>query len=444
MKPAPFDYVAPTTIDEACSVLAEAGGGATVLAGGQTLMPLLNLRMSQPFIIVDINKIAALAGIARVDGGTRIGPMTRQCDVIASETLARDLPVLVQAVRHVGHHQTRNRGTVGGSIALGEPAAELPATAVALGATIEARSSRGTRHVPAGEFYLGPYMNALEADELVTGIIFPDWPKGHRTLFREVAQRPGDFALLGMVGALCVEGGKIARAGLAWFGMGPTPIRAKAAEQMLLGRSLDGIDPQAVAERAVADTAPFDDHHASAEYRRTVGTRIFCPHAARGAQHWRGRVSKHHVEMTINGRRHASDVEARVSLSDFLRGDAGYTGVHVGCEHGVCGACTVIVDGKAVRSCLMLAVQADGAKVTTAEGLAAPDGTLHPVQQALLDEQALQCGFCTPGMVMTLAALTNDDAKPSGGRASCSTFRAYLPLHRLSGHPPRGKKTRRR
>ena len=124
-------------------------------------------------------------------------------------------------------------------------------------------------------------------------------------------------------------------------------------------------------------------------------------------------MSKHHVEMTINGRRHTSDVEARVSLADFLRDNAGYTGVHIGCEHGVCGACTVIVDGKAVRSCLMLAVQAEGAEVTTAEGLAAPDGTLHPVQQVMLDEHALQCGFCTPGVVMTLAALTSDEKKPS-------------------------------
>jgi carbon-monoxide dehydrogenase medium subunit len=275
MKPAPFDYCAPASIDEACAALAEAGGGATVLAGGQTLIPLLNLRLSQPFIIVDINRIAELKGITRSDGCTRIGPMTRQCDVLASETLARHLPVLVEAVSHVGHHQTRNRGTVGGSIALGEPAAELPATAMALGATIEARSTRGTRYIPIGEFYLGPYANALEGDELVTGITFPDWPMGHLTLFREVAQRPGDFALVGMVGALSVEAGKIARAGLAWFSMGPTPIRAKAAEQMLLGQSLDGINPQAVAERAIADTAPFDDHHASAEYRRTVGTRIF-------------------------------------------------------------------------------------------------------------------------------------------------------------------------
>lgn len=275
MKPAPFDYVAPATIDEACAVLAQAGGGATVLAGGQTLMPLLNLRMSQPFIVVDITRIAELQGIRRADGCTRIGPVTRQCELIASEVLARDLPVLVQAVRHVGHHQTRNRGTVGGSIALGEPAAELPAAAVALGATIEVRSTRGTRRIPAAEFYLGPYMTTLEADELVTGITFPDWPPGHVTLFRELAQRPGDFALVGMVGALALEGGRIARAGLAWFGMGPTPIRAQAAEQMLLGQLPAAIDAQGVAERAVADTAPFDDLRASAEYRRTVGKRIF-------------------------------------------------------------------------------------------------------------------------------------------------------------------------
>ena len=135
-------------------------------------------------------------------------------------------------------------------------------------------------------------------------------------------------------------------------------------------------------------------------------------------------MSNHQIKMLINGRRHSGDVEARMSLSDFLRTVAGYTGVHVGCEHGVCGACTVIVDGKAVRSCLMLAVQADGAEVITVEGLAAPDGTLHPAQQALLNEQALQCGFCTPGIVMTLAALINNDQNPSEAQI----------LEALSGH----------
>jgi carbon-monoxide dehydrogenase medium subunit len=275
MKPAPFDYYAPSTIEEACALLAEAGGGATVLAGGQTLMPLLALRMSQPFILIDINRIAALTGITRSEGATRIGPMTRQSEVIADATLARWLPVLVTATRHVGHHQTRNRGTIGGSIALGEPAAELPATAVALGASIEVRSVRGTRRVRTDEMYLGPYSTVLEPDELITAIEFPDWPTSAVPIFREVAQRPGDFALVGLVGALAIEGGRIARAGLAWFGMGPTPIKARRAEAALVGQAVTDLDVQALAQLAIADTMPFDDRHATAEYRRTVGRRIF-------------------------------------------------------------------------------------------------------------------------------------------------------------------------
>ena len=135
-------------------------------------------------------------------------------------------------------------------------------------------------------------------------------------------------------------------------------------------------------------------------------------------------MSEHKVELTINGSRQQTTVEGRKTLCDFLRVDAGCTGVHVGCEHGVCGACTVIIDGLAVRSCLMLAVQADGCEVTTVEGLAAPDGMLHPVQQALRDEHGLQCGFCTPGVVMTLAALTDGSKRPD----------AETLLDAMSGH----------
>jgi carbon-monoxide dehydrogenase small subunit len=135
-------------------------------------------------------------------------------------------------------------------------------------------------------------------------------------------------------------------------------------------------------------------------------------------------MSEHTIQVTINGTVHSETVEGRLTLSDFLRINAGYTGVHLGCEHGVCGACTVMVDGLAVRACLMLAVQADGCTVTTVEGLAAEDGALHPVQQALRDEHGLQCGFCTPGVVMTLAALTGGPQKPS----------AQTLLQALSGH----------
>lgn len=275
MKPAPFDYVAPETIEEACERLAEADGGATVLAGGQTLMPLIALRMSQPFILVDINRIAALKGVSRADGGTRVGPIMRQNEVIADPTLGRALPMLVTATRHVGHHQTRNRGTIGGSIALGEPAAELPATAVALGASVEVRSTRGTRQIAAEELYIGPYATALDPDELITAIHYPDWPPGAITVFREVARRPGDFALVGVIGALAVEQNRISRVGIAWFGMGPTPIKARQAEQALTGQSIAKLDTRGIAELAIADAAPFDDHHATADYRRTVGRRIF-------------------------------------------------------------------------------------------------------------------------------------------------------------------------
>ncbi len=123
-------------------------------------------------------------------------------------------------------------------------------------------------------------------------------------------------------------------------------------------------------------------------------------------------MSEHRITLTINGQQHRASVEARLSLTDFLRQQAGFTGVHSGCEHGACGACTVIIDGRATRSCLMLAVQADGAEIVTVEGLAAPDGTLHAVQQAMKEEHGLQCGFCTPGVLMTLAALTDGECKP--------------------------------
>jgi carbon-monoxide dehydrogenase medium subunit len=231
--------------------------------------------MSQPFILVDINRIAALQGVTRADGGTRIGAITRQNEVIANSTLASVLPVLVTATQHVGHHQTRNRGTIGGSVALGEPAAELPATSVALGAAVEVRSTRGSRRIPAEELYLGPYSTVLEPDELLTAIHFPDWPATAVSLFREVTQRPGDFALVGLTGAVTVEDGRITRAGIAWFGMGPTPMKARQAEAALVGQKIESLDARAIADLAIADTAPFNDHHATAEYRRTVGRRMF-------------------------------------------------------------------------------------------------------------------------------------------------------------------------
>lgn len=274
MKPAPFDYVAPKTLEETLDILERADGGATILAGGQTLLPLLALRLSLPALVVDINRVEGLSGVRRSADGVRIGAMTRQSELLTDPVLADALPLLVEAVRHVGHLQTRNRGTIGGSIALGEPAAEQPAVAVALGALIEVQSKRGVRKLKADEFYQGPYATLIAPDEIITAIHFPAWPARAHTLFREVSRRPGDFALVGLAGAIATEGGQITDAGLAWFGMGPTPMKARQAEAALIGQRVAAIDSEAIAELAVSDTDPFDDHHATAEYRRTVARRV--------------------------------------------------------------------------------------------------------------------------------------------------------------------------
>jgi carbon-monoxide dehydrogenase medium subunit len=275
MKPAPFDYVVPSTIEEALEHLDRGAGDATILAGGQTLLPLLALRMATPSVIIDINRIAALKGITRTGDAMRVGPMTRQNEALASAELTAAQPALVRALSHVGHFQTRNRGTIGGSISLGEPAAELPAAAVALGAELEVRSVGDDRRIPAEEFYIGPYATVLSPDEMVTAIHFAQWPQGTVTVFHEVARRPGDFALVGLVGAITLDQGRISRAGLAWFGMGPTPMKLYQAEAALIGQSVKDIDASAIAELAVADTDAFDDHAATSDYRRSVGRSVF-------------------------------------------------------------------------------------------------------------------------------------------------------------------------
>jgi len=275
MKPAPFDYVAPTTVEEALEHLARGAGDANVLAGGQTLVPLLALRMATPSLLIDVNRIPELAGVSRTDGATRIGAVTRQNAVLADATVAANVPALAKALRFVGHPQTRNRGTLGGSVALGEPAAESPATSLALGAVVEARSARGAREIPIEDFYVGPYTTTLEPDELITAVRFPDWPAGTVTVVHEVSRRPGDFALVGLVCALALDGGRVSRAGIGWFGMGPQPMRSRRAEQALAGRTLSDADLAEIAELAVADTDPLDDVQADAGYRRKVGARIF-------------------------------------------------------------------------------------------------------------------------------------------------------------------------
>jgi carbon-monoxide dehydrogenase medium subunit len=267
MKPAPFDYHAPRSLDEATGLLANLEN-AKVLAGGQSLVAMMNFRYVIVDHLVDLAGITALSGIETGDGVLRIGAMTRQRDLEFSPDIKRHCPILQAALLHVGHRQTRNRGTIGGSLAHADPAAELPALCLLHDAQIEIASRRGTRRVPMRGFGLGFMTTAVEPDEIVTAVELKLWPAGHGFGFQEFARRRGDFALAGSAALLDVAPDQtIRRAAVALFGVGASPVRLDAAEAGLAGKRLDLAAVVGAAAQA-RSIEPLEDIHAGADYRR--------------------------------------------------------------------------------------------------------------------------------------------------------------------------------
>ena len=277
MKPAPFEYHAPESTKEAVDLLAELGDGAKLIAGGQSLVPVLALRLAVFDHLIDVRRITALRGIEDRGDTVWIGAATTEAEIGRSALIARRVPLLSRATPLIGHFQIRNRGTIGGSLAHADAAAEYPAVALALDATIEALSPRGQRSIPAGEFFTGIWTTALEPDELLTGVSFPaavDSP-GVRQGFaiEEFARRSGDFAVAGAAVAVGLDpDGRVSTSGIGLFGLGPTAVRAAAAEAAAAGVAASEIDPAEVGRAAVADLdAVPSDLHGSASYRKKVG-----------------------------------------------------------------------------------------------------------------------------------------------------------------------------
>lgn len=267
MKPAPFDYHAPRLIEEAARLLASLDN-AKVLAGGQSLVPMMNFRYVIVDHIVDLAKVEGLAGISVHNGTMRIGAMTRQRDLEFSPEIAQHCPLLREALSHVGHRQTRNRGTIGGSLAHADPAAEQPTVCAAYDAVIEIASVRGTRRVPFAEFAVAFMTTAVEPDEIVTAIEIPLWPTGHGYSFHEFARRRGDFAIVGAAALLDLAPDRtVRRTSLTLCGVATGPLRMTEAERMLAGKRFDRAMAQAAAAAAKTIT-PVSDIHASADYRR--------------------------------------------------------------------------------------------------------------------------------------------------------------------------------
>jgi carbon-monoxide dehydrogenase medium subunit len=276
VKPAPFEYHAPEQTGEAADLLAELGDEAKVLAGGQSLIPMLALRLALFAHLVDVGRIAELRGIERREGALRIGAATTQASVERSAEVAAAVPMLAEATPLIGHFQIRNRGTLGGSIAHADPAAEYPAVALALDATMEVASPAGRRTIAAGDFFDGLWTTTMADDELLVAVSFPIWSGRCGFAVREFARRHGDFAIAGAaVGVELDDDDRVRRGAIGLIGLGSTPERASAAEAELAGRGVDEIDPGEVGRLAMADLdAVPADQHGSADYRRRVGAEM--------------------------------------------------------------------------------------------------------------------------------------------------------------------------
>lgn len=281
MKPPVFSYHDPRTVDAALALLGRLPN-ARILAGGQSLVPMLNLRLAFPEHLIDINKIKDLSGIRQEGQELVIGAMTRQRDLEFNPDVARLMPVLVEALEQIGHRQTRNRGTIGGSLCHLDPAAELPCIVTLLDGTLELASLRGIRRVKMDEFAVGSMATCVEPDEIVTGVRLPIWPAGHGASFQEFARRHGDFAMAGCAVLMCVDAQKTIKAcHIALAGVCETPIRLRNIEQKLVGQ-IGSAELFAALEPGLDTIDVLDDIYAPASYRHRLARNLLrrCTQAA--------------------------------------------------------------------------------------------------------------------------------------------------------------------
>jgi CO/xanthine dehydrogenase FAD-binding subunit len=292
MKPPRFEYLAPASVDEALEMLARHGDQAKVLAGGQSLVPLLNFRLVRPGYLVDLNEVPGLDGIRAENGWLSIGAMTRQRAVETSALVRERCPLLAEAMPQIGHVQIRNRGTIGGSLAHADPAGELPAVVAALGGELVVRSARGRRVLAPEQFFVAYLTTALDPDELLVEVRLPVTPPRTGTAFLEVSRRHGDFALVGVAATLTLDGdGVCTGAAIAVTGVGPVPIVAAAAARGLVGVAPAVAAFEEAGRRVSERLTPDGDLHASREYRKHVAGVLTRRALARAAAHARGEAS---------------------------------------------------------------------------------------------------------------------------------------------------------
>jgi xanthine dehydrogenase iron-sulfur cluster and FAD-binding subunit A len=431
----PFLYRAVSSLAEATGVLSEYGDEAKVIAGGTDL--LVEFRRSSsntPRVIVDVSRVPELRGIVNAQDVITIKPLTTHTQVEFSDTVHRHATLLSSAASTIGSVQIRNRGTIGGNIMNAAPCADTVPPLIALGAMVTLQSESGCREIDLQDLFLNPYHTAARPDELLTGIRFRSLGPDIRSAFVKLGRRNAlAISRLSIAAALQTgKDGRIVDARIVPGSAFPTWSRATSAEEILIGEKPSRRLFVAAGNELAAAMIRETGRRWSTEYKEPVisvlvrraldqcvmhSTLPMPPHADHTthsvAVTSRRRMSgSMAITTTVNGRAISSEIPANRTVVEFLRDDLGLTGTKTGCEIGECGACTVLIDGQAVNSCLVLAVQADGRSVTTVEGLQT-NGTLHPLQASFMDHDAVHCGFCTPGMLMSARALLDGTPHPS-------------------------------
>ncbi|GAB4564076.1 MAG: hypothetical protein Kow0047_13490 [Anaerolineae bacterium] len=443
-------YVTPTELSDVLRLLADCGPEARIIAGGTDLIIELERRIREASVLIDVSRLPGLGTISSTPDVVEIGAAVTHHQAVASDLVVRHLAPLAEACWQVGAPQIRNRGTIAGNLVTASPANDTITPLWAMGALVELASARGRRTLSFPEFFLGVRRTAMEPDEMVTSIRVPILGPQWRGAFLKLGLRRAqaisvvNAAVLVRLGDAVVDGApRVAEARIALGAVAPTIIRSPQAEAVLANAPLSDDVIEEAAQAAAADARPIDDIRGSAAYRREMvrvlvrralrRIRSGAPAAAlpdrpvflggdRPNRPWRGPALTHEsdredvIEARVNGEEVRIRGASGKTLLQMLREDLGLIGVKEGCAEGECGACTVIMDGMAVMACLVPAPRAHGAEIFTVEGLPGFDGQwgdLHPVQRGFIEAGAVQCGYCTPGLVVSAAELLAERPQPT-------------------------------
>jgi xanthine dehydrogenase iron-sulfur cluster and FAD-binding subunit A len=478
-----FDYLEPTSLEEAISLLREYGDRAQVLAGGTYLLVQMKMERQAPEYLLNIQKIPELHGLSSHDGGLQVGPNTAIHTLRDDAGIQATYTALAEACAAFGSTQIQMMGTVGGNLCNGSPASDAVPALLAFDAGLTLAGPGGERALSIEEFLVGPGQTAMRPGELLTSILLPHPRPGTGSAFIKISRVAADLAKASAAAAVVREGDRIVDCRLAFGSVAPTVMRATRAEALLVGQSFSPDLALEAGQVASEEVAPIDDVRSTAWYRREVlkalthdalqrawhragkgasgqvasdGSPIpnlqsrftfhasrFTPHVSRLTPHVsrnvmadrRERHTQHAIELTVNGAQHRLWVAPNELLLNVLRERLELTGTKYGCGIGECGACTVLLNGRPALACLVLAIAADGAEVLTVEGLASPVGELDPLQEAFIEHQAFQCGYCTPGMLRMSRSLldeiplpTEDDVRDylRGNRCRCTGFASIV------------------